>query len=885
MLVVDKVASLALAMMFPPSNPVRALPANAAAWARVAAATRESHYMAWGDDVLVDVHASKLATALPNMQYVTISGQQHLPLNVIVYLLGRLGWVEDYRLQVDLASGLSAATLASFEEWAVTDGRLDWTPTNETAFLQRVLSLAAELGAAGALPAALKVTADSFVPFEGHDDSAGGPDWSDSWQSRVKVSSLTQGGMLGPYADIILLLGPMLREGVRTDPGGRPMLVAATLAVWSTSGSLSGLSAVHQQLPLLVCAAFKKHALPIELCACVTDFPDMLLDLDARHAWSDASKRPSVLLERFPCALSSLPALDELLAGEAEATKFDTACVVLAAQLPKVSAPSLAAFHQLDRHLAAEGFDLSGGTAAERMDAIAARDARDVDLRAAAPYGGSGSGGGNAKTALQADPKARLHVKASVKVLQLWLNSLEVSGPLAYATAPIAAAFGVAPVAGVIDEARSGVAALVAHHHALGDSFEVLRVALGRRSVPLTQSVVFDVSTSHPLFDAISSARGALAAYVSAKLATRDDGNLEMPCDDLWRASPDFVTKLIEGKWKGINWHDDVLRPILNGRCKSSAPAAVADTDRQWFCPRAAKVVTYADRGLAILGYDRNSSFLTTVSETLEVADTTPGSAAAKSECQSHAARQIAERLDAAATRFRTYLGASSCVPFPSFTDETDKAASMHVEAVAARQLVTVMSRVMPSALHSGSGARAGDGKTADDDDDDDDAAATTTTTTTATTRGGGGGGDSKVAKKKRRKEKQAHNSSGNSRRGRAASHATPGDFMDRVQSAGDVVTFTWPSRDAKPESVRSFDAAGVKADLADFGVENADEICVPFQFMYAMSTNFGDDDYRLAHAYRFCPCPHDDGHDSVAAAAHEQAEGLDRDLINSWEC
>ena len=319
-LVVDKVASLALAMMFPPSNPVRALPANAAAWARVAAPTRESHYMAWGDGVLVDIHASKLVTALPNMQYVTISGQQHLPLNVIVHLLGRLGWVEDYRLQVDLASGLSAATLASFEEWAVTDGRLDWTPTNETAFLQRVLSLAAELGAAGALPAALKVTADSFVPFEGHDDSASGPDWSDSWQSRVKVSALTQGRMLGPYADIILLLGPMLREGVRTDPAGRPMLVAATLAVWATSGSLSAFSAAHQQLPLLVCAAFKQHALPIELCACITAFPDMLQDLDARLSWSDASKRPNVLIERFPCALYSLSSPNKLLAGEAEVT-------------------------------------------------------------------------------------------------------------------------------------------------------------------------------------------------------------------------------------------------------------------------------------------------------------------------------------------------------------------------------------------------------------------------------------------------------------------------------------------------------------------------------------------------------------------------------------
>ena len=60
----------------------------------------------------------------------------------------------------------------------------------------------------------------------------------------------------------------------------------------------------------------------------------------------------------------------------------------------------------------------------------------------------------------------------------------------------------------------------------------------------------------------------------------------------------------------------------------------------------------------------------------------------------------------------------------------------------------------------------------------------------------------------------------------------------------------------------------------------------MPFRFMYAMSTNFGDDDdYRLAHAYRFCPCPHDDDHDSIAAAAHEQTEELDRYFINSWKC
>ena len=82
------------------------------------------------------------------------------------------------------------------------------------------------------------------------------------------------------------------------------------------------------------------------------------------------------------------PFSSELLDGEAEATKFDTACMLLQSQLPKVKVPSLAAFHQLDRHVAAEGFDLSGPTAEARIGAMAARNERDDDLRAAAPYGG-----------------------------------------------------------------------------------------------------------------------------------------------------------------------------------------------------------------------------------------------------------------------------------------------------------------------------------------------------------------------------------------------------------------------------------------------------------------------------------------------------------------
>ena len=396
------------------------------------------------------------------MDFTERSGQKFLPLNVIVFFLGRLGWVEDRSLAIDLAAGLSPATLASFEAWAVADKRLDWSPTSETGFLQRVLTLAADL-ATGVLPAQLKVTADSFVPFEGHDDSAGGPDWTDSWQSRMTAASLTQFSMLGPYADVALLLGPMLREDVRTDPGGRPMLVAETLASWATAGSLAGFATAHRRLPLLVSEALKEHVLPVELTASITAFPAMLRDLDARLAWSDAAKRPSVLIGRFPCALHSLPVLSELLDGEAESTKYDTACLLLHSQLPKVTVPSLAALHQLDRHIAAEGFDLSGPTAEARIGAMAARDERDDDLRAAAPYGGTGSGGSGAgKTALEAEPKARLHIKATVKVLQVWLNSPDVAGPLVYTVAPVAAAFGVAAVAGVPNQ--DAVRRRCAHH-------------------------------------------------------------------------------------------------------------------------------------------------------------------------------------------------------------------------------------------------------------------------------------------------------------------------------------------------------------------------------------------------------------------------------------
>ena len=116
-----------------------------------------------------------------------------------------------------------------------------------------------------------------------------------------------------------------------------------------------------------------------------------------------------------------------------------------------------------------------------------------------------------------------------------------------------------------------------------------------------------------------------------------------MDCDEPWRAKADFVLKLIEGKWTDINWYDDVRRAIELNRCASAAPAALAKDDLQWFCSRASEVITFSDRAMSILGFNRNGDFHSTVHSTLRIANTTPASSTAKAECKAHAVRQITE--------------------------------------------------------------------------------------------------------------------------------------------------------------------------------------------------------------------------------------------------
>ena len=92
-----------------------------------------------------------------------------------------------------------------------------------------------------------------------------------------------------------------------------------------------------------------------------------------------------------------------------------------------------------------------------------------------------------------------------------------------------------------------------------------------------------------------------------------------------------------------------------------------------------------------------------------------------------------------------------------------------------------------------------------------------------------------------------------------------------------------WPAgRHGQKASTKKFHLAAVKKSL--YAAGNADasasRLCIGFQFMYALSSNFDDDDKRSAYAHRFCAHASSKHHDSVTAGAHVQLAGLDRALL-----
>ena len=721
----------------PTAHPVRNVPATIAGWTRLSQVSRDALYTAWTDEVLVDVEDSRLATAVPGLSFESVNGRRCLPLHVVVYFYGRLGWVQqrdDHVNRADLSFGISARALAAFEAWAVADGRLCFDATTPTGFLQRVSKLAGELAAGAAagtpLPPELQVSYDSLVMYENHDLPGGAIDWETSWHVRIKMRALLDGQMLGPYSDLVHMLGPLLREIDRTDETERAMLVAEALSRWACVGAHQSFVTSHAHLPAIVTAALRNFTLPLELMAADMEFPGMLNDLDVRRSWAVPDQRVRVVSLRFASSLlHSLPTLQLVMEGEPEERMYDTACSLLAQQLPKQRTPTLAAFSALDRHIAAEDFDLSGATTAARIDGMAARAERDDTLERAAPYGvgGSSSAAGAGKSALENAPKPRCHLKAQVGVLKTFLNSADVTAPISWEIAPIAAAPGVAAVVGVPDETASGVAALIAHFDALNDPHEVLRVALSRRSVPLTQAVVFDVNTQHAMFNAISNARGQLRVYVSNKIVTLDDGSYEMEGDENFRVSADFCETLMTGDWEHINYHNDVLVPFETERCASSAPPTIRDANEQWFGAETREdVVTFADRSFALVGFDRNSEFSTNIKRALRVMRTTPAHKKAANELKQHVIKQADELIGAAAKRYRLWLGGASAAAFPAYTAETDRSSSLQSQAATARKFVMDVGAVMPSMLRGMDSGSSGAAAHDDDDDNDD---------------GGGGGG------------------------------------------------------------------------------------------------------------------------------------------------
>ena len=68
-----------------PADAAVALPAAAHEWAALSDGDHSVLLDAWGDDVLVDVHDAHIRRALPDLDYVDVDGQLHLPLHVLEF--------------------------------------------------------------------------------------------------------------------------------------------------------------------------------------------------------------------------------------------------------------------------------------------------------------------------------------------------------------------------------------------------------------------------------------------------------------------------------------------------------------------------------------------------------------------------------------------------------------------------------------------------------------------------------------------------------------------------------------------------------------------------------------------------------------------------------
>ena len=201
------------------------------------------------------------------------------------------------------------------------------------------------------------------------------------------------------------------------------MLVAEILAAWANTGELSCFASAHLRLPLLVSEALKEHVLPPSCRPASRRSPPCCVTsaLASRGARQTSVRVPSsgaspARSTRFPPSPSSLRAR-----ARQPSTTRRAVCSALSCRRCQVLR-----WRRSTSSTTTSSRRASTSAATPRPTASTpwtARDNRDDDLRAAAPYGGSGGGGGSSgKTALESDPKARLHIKASVKVLQVRLE-------------------------------------------------------------------------------------------------------------------------------------------------------------------------------------------------------------------------------------------------------------------------------------------------------------------------------------------------------------------------------------------------------------------------------------------------------------------------------
>ena len=776
-----------------------------------------------------------------------------VPLWQLERLLARLGH-PDANARTEMRIGeaaLSPACLLRIEGVLIAQQLLTHVQLTPAKLAQKLDQCADELSVES--HPELRITIDDFVVLE---KLADGVALARSWSSMITLEQLTRNGRLGPFADLVGLVGPRALAATRTAQAGRYNVVmqsAKLAAAPEWAQAMDVLSGGHV-------ATLLQTKWPAQLVIFPVTLQHAIEDISARRAMVTGAKDDvaRAVRTRLADALPAFPAVHGYMRGCTSSLEMSNALESLAESAGCGGDLKLDTLQRVEAYLNRVGYVADATLPpAARVEALA-NTRRDI-RNAQAP-----------RSSTTRTTKLSYFQDQNKEALEVFLAQSLVTGPIVYRRRrdPATGLMAECQDAGV-DELESGLLALIDYHK--DNYIEILGVSYNTQAQAVHSFL--DSELMHPaqLFRELALARDYIVAYFSDIITNEKGGKKLNPADKSWRIEkddPEALKLLRSGDWDKINFFNCCFVSIESHRSAVLAPAKLSGKSAlhdQWTHLHTPRVIAYAAKMFTGLGFlfDGVGSFKEKANE---VQDYRLSATAAidKSAHDKNASIVMVDLLRHAGRRYATFVNGPPGSQFPDFSLDTDPAAQDLDRHKDARGLLTELASHYPSLVTGRAPATASG-----------DADATS---------------DGERKPKKPRTGKTKKEQPGKPPAKPDKPQPQPGQFAadvkDDGQTSGEVTIF-FKGRPGKPGA-----GAQDRTEKTDFaGMCTAASVqptglCGPFQIQAArLKRPDGNmsDEQRANAAKKWCPCWGTPGHESTTSAAHQLPTAFDAALVSNF--